>query len=320
MLGLGALRLPGLARGERGWLLTYAPPSFIYRALLLLSLAVVLADVSASLGLIVLALALVELRTQADDRHGDLSMVVAGAEPAAWRAASVGLGTLTIAGLLAFVVPLPHRTHAPAVVWLPNEAIVRPASDGFVEQVLVADGQEVRAGTPLLTLGNDPLRVELERVLADLQRRDVERAALFADAALRRSVLDDEIARLSAERARLQQRVDQLVVHAAVDGRVAIDPRLHVRAATCRRDRWWRTCCPQVRRRWCACWCGTTTSRPVAAGRGPIRVALAHGDSGELPAQLERATPRAAVTLPSAALAKPAAAPSRCGPATTADA
>ena len=51
------------------------------------------------------------------------------------RAAIVGVGTLAIAGLLAFVVPLPHRTHAPAVVWLPNDAIVRLASDGFVEQV-----------------------------------------------------------------------------------------------------------------------------------------------------------------------------------------
>jgi putative peptide zinc metalloprotease protein len=303
VLGLGTMRLPGLARGERGWLLAYAPASFIYRSVLLLSLAVVLADVSVSLGLIVLALAgwscalkpMIDMATYLWSSP-ELSLQRG-------RAAIVGLGTLTIAGLLAFVVPLPHRTHAPAVVWLPNEAIVRLASDGFVEQVLVADGQEVRAGTALLTLANDPLRVDLQRVLLDLQRRDVERAALFADAALRRSVLDDEIARLSADRHRLQQRVDQLVVHAVVDGRVAIDPRLQVIGRYLPQGQVVAHVLPA----------GAPLVRvlvrnddiaAVSLRRGPIHVALAHGDSGELPAQLERATPRAAVTLPSAALSE----------------
>jgi len=303
LLGLSALRLPGLARGERGWLMAYAPASFVYRSVLLLSLAVVLADVSAWLGLIVLALAawtcalkpLVEVATYLWSSP-ELSLQRG-------RAALVGMGTLATAGVLAFVVPLPHRTHAPAVVWLPNDAIVRVASDGFVEQMLVTDGQAVRAGTVLLKLANDPLRVELERVTADLQRRDVERAASFADAALRRGVLDDEIARLSAERHRLQQRVDQLTVRAAVDGRVAIDPRLQVIGRYL----------PQ----------GQVVAHVLPAGAplvrvlvrnddiaavsrrpGPIRVALAHGDSAEVPAQLERATPRAALTLPTAALSE----------------
>jgi len=303
LLGLSAMRLPGLARGERGWLLAYAPVSFVYRGVLLLSLAVVLADLSAWLGLIVLTLAawscalkpLLDMATYLWSSP-ELSLQRA-------RAASVGLGALAMVGLLAFMVPLPHRTHAPAVVWLPNDAIVRLGSDGFVEQVLVADGQQVQAGTVLIKLANDPLRVDLERVLVDLQRRDVERAALFADAALRRGVLDDEIARLSAERQRLQQRVDQLVVRAAVDGRVAIDPRLQVIGRYL----------PQ----------GQVVAHVLPAGAplvrvlvrnddiaavsrrpGPIRVALADADSGELPAQLERATPRASVSLPTAALSE----------------
>jgi len=303
LLGLSAMRLPGLARGERGWLLAYAPLSFVYRGVLLLSLAVVLADLSAWLGLIVLALAtwtcalkpLLDMATYLWSSP-ELSLQRA-------RAASVGLGALAMVGLLAFMVPLPHRTHAPAVVWLPNDAIVRLGSDGFVEQVLVADGQQVQAGTVLIKLANDPLRVDLERVLVDLQRRDVERAALFADAALRRGVLDDEIARLSAERQRLQQRVDQLVVRAAVDGRVAIDARLQVIGRYL----------PQ----------GQVVAHVLPAGAplvrvlvrndaiaavsrrpGPIRVALADADSGELPAQLERATPRASVSLPTAALSE----------------
>src|SRR6185436_19573954 len=120
-------------------------------------------------------------------------------------------------------------------------------------------------------------------------RRDVERAALFADAALRRGVLDDEISRLSAERQRLQQRVDQLVVRAAIDARLQVIGRYlpqgqvvaHVLPAGA----------PLVR-----VLVRNDAIAAVSRRPGPIRVALADADSGELPAQLERATPRASVS------------------------
>jgi putative peptide zinc metalloprotease protein len=302
LLGVRAMRVPALARGERGWLLAYAPASFAYRSALLLSLAVVLADVSAWLGLIVLALA---AWSCAIKPLVDIATYLASSPELTLqrgRAAAVGVGSLVLSGLLAFVVPLPHRTHAPAVVWLPNDAIVRLASDGFVEQVLVTDGQPVTVGTVLFRLTNDPLRADLERVLADLRRRDVERAALFADDALRRGVLDDEIARLSAERQRLQLRVDQLTVRAAVDGRVAIEPRLQVIGRYLAQGQVVAHVLPA----------GAPLVRVlvrnddiVAVSRrpGPIRVALA-GASDEWAAQLDRAAPRAAVTLPTAALSE----------------
>ena len=302
LLGLQGLRMPGLARGERAWLRAYAPLSFVYRALLLVSLAVLLADVSALLGLLVLGLA---LWSCAIKPVVDAAAYLWGSPELAqqrWRAGAVGFGSLALAGLLGFVVPLPHRTHAPALVWLPNEAVVRPASDGFVEQMLVVDGQQVTAGTPLLKLSNDPLTVELERVVADLRRRDVERASLFTDAAQRRGVLDDEIARLGAERARLQQRVDQLLVRAALDGRVAFDPRMHVAGRYLPQGQVVGHVLPVDAPPLVRVLVRHDDIALVSRRPGPIRVALAHGDRGGLPAQLEGATPRAAVTLPSAAL------------------
>ena len=179
---------------------------------------------------------------------------------------------------------------------------MRPASDGFVEQMLVVDGQQVTAGTPLLKLSNDPLTVELERVVADLQRRDVERASLFTDAALRRGVLDDEIARLGAERARLQQRVDQLLVRAALDGRVSFDPRMHVAGRYLPQGQVVGHVLPVGAPPLVRVLVRHDDIALVSRRPGPIRVALAHGDRPGLPAQLEGATPRAAVTLPSAAL------------------
>ena len=52
--------------------------------------------------------------------------------------------------------PAPSSTVQQGVVWLPDEAIVRPQAEGFVAQILVRDGDQVAAGTLLLRL--PPLR------------------------------------------------------------------------------------------------------------------------------------------------------------------
>ena len=131
------------------------------------------------------------------------------------RAVALGSSALAACALLAFALPLPHRTLAPAVVWLPDEALVRPQADGFIEQVLVRDGQTVQAGTPLLRLANEPLRLSLQRVQAELQQQQVEHFAAVDSDALRAGMAADRMAALAAERDRLAERVAALDVRAA---------------------------------------------------------------------------------------------------------
>jgi putative peptide zinc metalloprotease protein len=305
LLGLAHVRYPARARGERFWLVGYAPLSWAYRCVLLASLALWLSDVNVLLALAAVLLGLwVCLAKPLFDalRYLAGSLELAGHRLRATLAGAAGV--LLVTALL-FGVPLPQRTYAPAVVWLPDDAIVRLASDGFVEEFLVRDGDEVASGAPLLRLSNDPLRVDLARVQAELQRRDVERASLVATDAMRAGVLDEEIARLDAERNRLQQRVDQLLVRAGVTGRVALDPQhsrigqflpqgqvvAHVLPAGA----------PLLR--------AMVRNEDIALVReqpGPIRVTLAHAGGKALDATLEAGSPQASATLPTAALGESA--------------
>ena len=223
--GLGLRRTPfgALARGERLWLIAYAPLAWLFRAVLLALLAVLVAQWHAAAGIVVLLLALwmlalkpawAALRWLAGARE------LHGQRPRAALAMGVAVAAL---GALAFALPLPQRTHAHGVVWLPDDATARLASDGFVEAFFVADGELVAAGTPLARLTNEPLQVELQRVRSQFERQQVERALQFEADARRAADADDELQRLGAELERLQRRVDGLTVRAGVAGRAVID-------------------------------------------------------------------------------------------------
>ena len=98
---------------------------------------------------------------------------------------------LVVGGGLAFLllgVPCPGRLTAPGVVEYTDRAVIRPASAGFVRDVLVESGQWVEADALLLRLENDEITTELadltlaieqseHRRLQFLDKREVGRGA-----------------------------------------------------------------------------------------------------------------------------------------------
>ena len=300
-LGTRHARFGPLAPGERAWLIAYAPLAWAYRSALLLGLALLAAGWSAMLGLVLLGLALWLGLARPLMLAGRW---IATAPEAAGRRLRAGVAAalpLVAALLIAFVVPLPQRSHAPAVVWLPDDAVVRLAVAGVVEEILVADGQSVSAGAPMARLQNEPLRADLQRVQAQLQRQEVDRAGSFDHDAARAATADENAARLRAEEVRLTTQVEQLIVRAAIDGQVML------------RDT------PRELGRWLEQ--GHTLARVlppgapivralihnddielVRAAPGKVRVALATAAPTVLVAQPGRVQPQATSALPTAAL------------------
>lgn len=78
------------------------------------------------------------------------------------------------------VVPNPAALQVPCIVDYEQAAFVRASADGFLDEVLVTDGQRVEAGTPLLRLSNDALRVEVNRLVSDLKQSQ-QRARIARD-------------------------------------------------------------------------------------------------------------------------------------------
>jgi putative peptide zinc metalloprotease protein len=226
------LRVPGaepmpLARGEAPWLAAYAPLAWLY-GIGIAALAVTwLGQISLALGLLCGAVLawqmLLRPFTQLVGHLRRTALSQAGTTQRWRRLALGGTGAL----VLALLLPLPQRTLVQGVVWPSDRAQLRADEDGFVEAVLVRDGQAVQTGEPVLQLANPKLSSSLQRQLARVSAMETELfQALPGDGAsagnARAGDARAELAAAQAELARLDERVAALVLRAGVAGRIAL--------------------------------------------------------------------------------------------------
>jgi putative peptide zinc metalloprotease protein len=308
VLGRSPEAIEQVRGSERAWLLGYGPASWLCRGSLTLALAWAVADWNAWLGLALLALSAWWML--AGPGVAALRWLVGSGELQGrrTRALAFGAAALAASALLAFALPLPNRTLAPGVVWLPDEALVRPETDGFLEQVLVRDGEPVQAGTPLLRLSNAPLRLSLARVQAEIEQQQVERLSAVESDALRAGIAADRLVALTAEHERLAAHVAALEVRAGAGGRVAIDARRLVVGQYLTQGQIAAHVLPP----------GAPLVRALVANEdiaqlraqpGPIEVELAHADGAAAAAQWLRSVPRASTGLITPALGERAGGP-----------
>ncbi|MGQ0752037.1 MAG: peptidase M50 [Betaproteobacteria bacterium] len=211
-----------LARGERKWVVLYAPLAWAYRLYIGLLIVLWMAAKSAAIALVIAAALIVTLIVvpcaafvravlryprETERRRG--KWVLAG----------------TCAGVVAGIalVPLPYATVAPAVVWLPEHAQVRAETEGFVRELRVRNGDIVAPGQ-LLAMLDDPALMashgEAQARLLALQVRQYH--ALQADRSQALSVAE-ALAHAHAELARIETRIAQLQVRSQAPGRVVFE-------------------------------------------------------------------------------------------------
>jgi putative peptide zinc metalloprotease protein len=215
-------QLPPVTAGERKWLLTYAPLSFAYRVALSCLLVLWLGGhwlLLALLAALYVTVTVLLMPLRAWSRQA-LQAAAPGRDQARVRL-RLGLVAAGTAALL-FWVPLPHSTVAPAVVWLPEQAQVRPEVDGFVAALPLPDGASVKPGDLLVRLENRELVSSRDQIAARLGGLQVEQfQQLLRDANAAQNLAQD-IQRTQAELARIDERIERLLVRAQVAGTLSM--------------------------------------------------------------------------------------------------
>jgi putative peptide zinc metalloprotease protein len=214
--------LPPAGAGERKWLLVYAPLSFAYRVALSCALVLWLGGQWLLLALLAAAYVTVTVLLMPLRAWSRQAMQAAapGSDQARVRL-RMGLVAAAVAGLL-FGVPLPHSTVAPAVVWLPEQAQVRPEVDGFVAELPLPDGAAVKPGDLLVRLENRELVSSREQLAGRLDGLQVEQFQLLLRDPSAAQNLSLDIERTKAELARIDERIGRLLVRAQVAGTLAM--------------------------------------------------------------------------------------------------
>jgi putative peptide zinc metalloprotease protein len=216
--GLTDAEAPETTGGERAWFVAYGILSFVYRTFVMTAILFYLAARLFYLGRVLaviggLAWALMPVVK---------GLKVVFTDPALrsvrGRAVTVTAAVAASAAILLGLVPVPYRTSAEGVVWIPEEAFVRAGTDGFIERVAAASGARVAVGDVLLVL-SDPVLASQQTVLvaraAELEAQTVE--YLLADP-VKAETARDELGHVQDQLAHNRQLMSELTVRSRANG------------------------------------------------------------------------------------------------------
>ncbi len=209
-------------RGERAWLMAYAPLSWAYRLGLSIALAMFIGSISTLLGALTGALMLFSVLLTplkalwSSVRRGAASD--AECTRATWRGGLVAAAAIALAA----VVPMPFSTLAEGVVWLPERAQIRAGTEGFVASFAARDGQRVKAGELLMTLQDELLDAEHAGHVSEATELEVQLYTAMGTDPQRTPAIQQKLAFARAEIARIEQKQAQLEIRAQADGIVVM--------------------------------------------------------------------------------------------------
>jgi putative peptide zinc metalloprotease protein len=208
--------------GEKRWFLVYGPLAFVARMVMLLSIALLLAQRYFIIGVFIALWSLwsgLALPAWKMFSHVFTSPKLHRNRTTAVRWT---MGATLALLLLLFAIPAPHHATTQGIVWLPEEAHVRAGSDGTIQSIDAPEGAEVKPGQLLVEADHALLQANVERLgwrLRELQAK--------ADAELRGDRVKREVSTIELEEARVelalqQQRLGALQVKAGTAGRFVL--------------------------------------------------------------------------------------------------
>lgn len=206
------------AEGEGKWLFFYAPLSFVL-SLTLMSYAVVwLGSQSLVVGVIGALFVLISLLLM--PMYGLIRDIVASAALGATRARAKMLITLGLSLMAAVLlwVPVPFSSSAQGVIWIPDEARIRPESEGFIRQIRVNHGDPVEIDEVLFVLEDPSLQAKYEQLktqIAGLQSDQFN--VVFSDPS-RAVDISQKIVKIEAELKRVEEKMSGLMVRSKTKG------------------------------------------------------------------------------------------------------
>ena len=218
LLGIKSVASPISGPGEEPVLFGYAVLSFAYRWFVAFLIVLWAGHFSLWTGLMMGAL--VAMTMVVKPLAGLWRFLTTAPQTAHMRGRGMAVAGGVVAAVLIAIclVPIPFATRAQGVVWLPEQARIRAATDGFVVEMLARDGQKVQLGDPILVLRDPDLMADQQRVRAIIDRLDVEHTRAMGVNAVEAKSIAEESAAKRVELAQLDKRVESLRVVSTDEG------------------------------------------------------------------------------------------------------
>lgn len=142
----------------------------------------------------------------------------AGLRPVRVRALGATAAILGGIALLLGWLPLPDRSRAEGVVWIPEDAHVRAGREGFVEKVVSRPGSRVRAGDVLVVCADSVLSSKLVQLEAQREEVTAKIRAQLPESLVKAQMLEEQRKFIEQNLARVREQVDALAIRSNVEG------------------------------------------------------------------------------------------------------
>lgn len=209
---------PVTAKGERRWFLAYGLASNVYRVFVLFFIVVFLSSRYLVLGVALGLWAVIQQFILPMVKA--ITFVLRSPETRYRRQRSTRLvvGGAVVAAIVIGLVPMPSSTRAQGVVWVPQQGEIFALSAGFVSEVFVSPGDQVKQGQPLLNLHAPELEKTITVMQNELIAMDIRSELLRSLDPAEYTVLGVDITALKRSLVEKQQQHNNLQIVASADG------------------------------------------------------------------------------------------------------
>ncbi len=210
--------MPQASRSERAWFVGYAVGSFAYRILVIAGISLILMRRFFYLGAALAIAVVVGWLGLPLWRSLRFLFTSPRLRRVRFRAIVVCLALVGLVVVVVGFVPVPSRTTAEGVIWVPEEALVRAGVDGFVDRVVARPESHVGPGDVLIECRDPVLEARAQVLAARLKelraRYDEQRPADRVKAAQ----LQDEIRYAEENLTRSREQLAELTIRSHTDG------------------------------------------------------------------------------------------------------
>jgi putative peptide zinc metalloprotease protein len=213
---------PAASTGEAAWFVCYGLGSVGYRVVILLLIALYLSGTFFIAGILLAAWVLVSQFAIPMAKSVSALRRLSRNPRTTLRAYGVSVAMLSVVSILLFAIPFPSVTNAEGVLWLAERSVVRAGTDCFIVATLQASGSQVSPGTPLIECSDPELLAEEKVLSAKIAALQREYRGFALREQVRRKMLADEMAALTAELDLTRDRIDALLIRSEVAGTFVI--------------------------------------------------------------------------------------------------
>jgi putative peptide zinc metalloprotease protein len=222
LFGREEAQVPHATPGERAWFVGYSVTSFIYRIFVVLAILMFLTDKLFVLGMFFAMLTAFTWFMLPLGKGLSYLFTSPRIRRVRGRALAVSTGAIAITLVALCFTPVPFRTRAEGVVWIPEEAIVRAGADGFVGQVVGIPGSKVSRGDVLVVCHDSVLTTQVTVLEAQLREIEARIREQIPESIVKAKMLEEEKRYIEEKLARAREQVRDLVITAKVDGTLVL--------------------------------------------------------------------------------------------------